>query len=99
MIIWRHTDRTVFVGVVRQPGYNESRKEAVRSRNGGDRPVSSVKDAARSIVENLPDEATWDDLMYELYVKQKVEEGLTDVEAGRTIPHAQVKAELLGDAD
>jgi predicted transcriptional regulator len=28
-------------------------------------------------------------------VKQKIEEGLADIEAGRTIPHAQVKAELL----
>ena len=61
--------------------------------------MSSVKEAARSIVDQLPDNATWDDLMYELYVKQKLEEGLADIEAGRSVPHAQVKAELLGDAD
>lgn len=56
--------------------------------------MSSVKEAARQIIDNLPDQATWDDLMYELYVKQKTEEGLADIEAGRTIPHEQVKAEL-----
>ncbi len=33
--------------------------------------------------------------MYQLYVKQKIEEGLSDIEAGRTIPHKQVKAERL----
>ena len=36
--------------------------------------------------------------MYELYVKQKIEQGLADVRAGNTIPHDQVRAEFLGDA-
>jgi hypothetical protein len=35
--------------------------------------MSSVKEAARSIVDNLPEQATSDDLMYELYVKQKID--------------------------
>ena len=58
--------------------------------------MPSAKDAARQIIERLPEQATWDDIMYELYVKQKIEEGFADIEAGRTIPHEQVKAELLG---
>lgn len=58
--------------------------------------MSSAKDAARQIIEHLPEQATWDDIMYELYVKQKIEVGLADIEAGRTVPHDQVKTELLG---
>ena len=61
--------------------------------------MSSVKEAARQIIENLPEHATWDDLMYELYVKQKIEEGLADIDAERTIPHEDIKAELLRDED
>jgi len=61
--------------------------------------MQSAKDAARQIIDRLPDQATWDDIMYELYVKQKIVEGLADIEAGRTIPHEQVKAELLGRGD
>lgn len=61
--------------------------------------MSSVKEAAQAIIDQLPDEATWDDLMYELYVKQKIETGLADIEAGRTVAHEDVKAELLGDED
>ena len=57
--------------------------------------MSSVKEAARSIVDNLPEQATWDDLMYELYVKQKIEAGLEAVAEGRTVPHEEVKARLL----
>lgn len=49
--------------------------------------MPSAKDAARQIIERLPDQATWDDIMYELYVKQKIEEGLANIEAGRTTPN------------
>ena len=35
--------------------------------------------------------------MYELYVKEKIEEGLADIKAGQTIPHELVKAELLSN--
>ena len=57
--------------------------------------MSSVKDAARAIVDKLPEQATWDDLMYELYVKQKIEAGLKAADEGRTVPHEEVKARLL----
>lgn len=60
-----------------------------------DANMSSVKEAARSIVDNLPEQATWDDLMYELYVKQKIEAGLEAAAEGRTVPHEEVKARLL----
>ncbi|WP_165741538.1 hypothetical protein [Candidatus Thiosymbion oneisti] len=54
---------------------------------------------AKEIIDHLSDQVSRDDLMYESYVKQKIEEGLADIEAGRTVPHEQVKAELLGDGD
>jgi predicted transcriptional regulator len=57
--------------------------------------MSSVKEAARAIVDNLPEQATWDDLMYELYVKQKIEAGLNAADEGRTVPHEEIKARLL----
>ena len=61
--------------------------------------MPSAKDAARQIIDHLSEQATWDDIMYELYVKSKIEAGLADIEAGRTVPHEQVKAELLGRGD
>ena len=60
--------------------------------------MSSVKQAAQAVLDHLPDNATWDELMYELYVKQKIEQGFADVDAGRTIAHQQLKDDLLGDA-
>lgn len=62
-------------------------------------PLQTAKQAARQIIELLPDQASWDEIMYQLYVKQKIEMGLSDVRAGRTVSHQEVKAELLGDHD
>ena len=59
--------------------------------------MGTAKEAARQIIDQLSEHATWDDIMYELYVKQKLESGLADIEAGRTLPHEQVKTQLLGD--
>ena len=61
--------------------------------------MATPKQAAKELIEHLPDQASWNDIMYKLYVKQKIEEGLADIEAGRTTPHEQVKAELcqIGD--
>lgn len=61
--------------------------------------MQSAKQAAKAIIDHLPEQASWDDIMYELYVKQKIEEGLADIEAGHTISHEQIKAELLSNGD
>lgn len=44
-----------------------------------------IKADARRLVEELPDAATWEDLMYEVYVRQSIEAGLADAAAGRTV--------------
>jgi len=58
-------------------------------------PVTAdVKRQARQLVEQLPDNATWDDLMYEIYVRQAVEAGIKDSDAGRTQNVQAVRARL-----
>ncbi len=46
--------------------------------------TTSIKQEARRLVDKLPEESTWDDLMHEIYVRQAVEAGLEDSKAGRT---------------
>ena len=41
------------------------------------------KEDARALIDNLPDSATWEDLMHEIYVREAVEAGLEDSKAGR----------------
>jgi len=57
--------------------------------------MSTPKQAAKELIEHLPDQATWGDIMYELYVKQKIEAGLEAVAEGRTVPHEDIKRRLM----
>jgi hypothetical protein len=54
--------------------------------------TTSVKEEARRLVDRLDDDATWEDLMYEIYVRQAIERGLADSDAGRTVSVEQIKA-------
>lgn len=50
------------------------------------------KPEAHQIVEKMPDNATWDDLMHEIYVRQVIEKGLADSLSGRTDDVREVRA-------
>jgi hypothetical protein len=52
----------------------------------------SVKQEARQIVESLAEDATWDDLMYRIYVRQAIEAGLEDSDNDRTVDVKEVRA-------
>lgn len=55
----------------------------------------NAKESAQHIINQLPEQASWNDIMYELYVKQKIEAGIKAADEGRTIPHEQVKARIM----
>ena len=42
------------------------------------------KEEAHKLIDQLPANATWDDLMHEIYVREAIEKGLDDSKAGRT---------------
>jgi predicted transcriptional regulator len=54
----------------------------------------NIKPDARRLVDSLPDSATWDDLAYEVYVRQAIETGLADADAGRTLSHEEALAQI-----
>jgi len=47
--------------------------------------IENVKNEARRLVESLPEDVTWDELMHQIYVRQSIEAGLADSEAGKTV--------------
>lgn len=53
----------------------------------------SVKEEARSLVEALPDGSTWEDLTHWIYVRQAIEAGMEDSEAGRAVSVDEVRFE------
>lgn len=52
---------------------------------------ANVKQEAKRLIDELPDDATWDDAMYKLYVRQSIEQGLADSRAGRTVDVKEVR--------
>ncbi len=56
--------------------------------------TANVKEEARRLIEKLPEDVTWDDLMHEIYVRQAIEAGLADSEAGHVKDVDQVRAEF-----
>jgi predicted transcriptional regulator len=57
-------------------------------------PAMSVRDETRRLAEQLPDDATWEDVLYQVYVRQSIEAGLEDVRAGRVVSAAEVRRRL-----
>lgn len=62
-----------------------------------------AKQAVRDLLDKLPDDCTLDEVLYHLYVLQRVSQGLVEADAGELIPHDQVRDELrrrwlLGDS-
>lgn len=56
---------------------------------------ASQKELALKAVEQLPDDATLEDAMEQLYLLEKIERGREDVGLGRTVPHDQVQRDRL----
>ena len=56
--------------------------------------MSTVKEEAREVVNSLPDDATWSDVlnaMYEMHVRQSIAAGIRDAEEGRVVSHEEVR--------
>lgn len=53
--------------------------------------MSVVKEKAIELIRALPDDCTFEDIQYHLYVRQKVERGLKAVEEGRMVSQEEVE--------
>lgn len=57
--------------------------------------TESVREAAKAILDKLPDDASWEDVQYHLYVRQQIEAGLEDDAAGRLIDTDDMRRRLV----
>ncbi|HXX24161.1 MAG TPA: hypothetical protein VEO19_13515 [Terriglobia bacterium] len=57
--------------------------------------MGAAKEEARKLIELLPDHATWDDIMYEFYVKKKLAKALDEAAAGNLVSHQNAKQQVL----
>ncbi|HEV2379026.1 MAG TPA: hypothetical protein VG206_04440 [Terriglobia bacterium] len=62
--------------------------------------MGTAKEEVRRMLESIPDEASYEDVQYHIYVREKVERGLEDVAQGRVTSQAEVErwmAKWLGE--
>jgi predicted transcriptional regulator len=59
-----------------------------------DTQKTDVKASAREAIELLPENSTWDDVIYRMYVRQKIDAGLADVDAGKVVDTAELRRRL-----
>ncbi len=57
--------------------------------------MDMAKEEAKKLIDKLPDQANWDDIMYEFYVRKKLEVALMAAEDGRVVSHEEVKKGFL----
>ncbi len=54
----------------------------------------TTKERVLQVVQNLPDDASVEEVMERLLLLAKIDRGLAQADAGQTIPHAQVKERM-----
>lgn len=57
-------------------------------------PDESVRDQLKHVVDELPPDATFEDAIERLVFLAKIDAGLADCDAGRSVPHEEVKRRL-----
>jgi predicted transcriptional regulator len=53
-----------------------------------------TKQAVLKMIERMPEQSSVEDIMYELYFRQRVDRGLKELAAGKIISHDQVKRSI-----
>ena len=51
----------------------------------------NIKSAMKELADDLPEDATWDDVMYRVYVRQAIEAGRQDAAEGHLVDVAEVR--------
>lgn len=57
--------------------------------------MPTTKKRALEMIKKLPERATWDDIMYEIYVRKKIEAGTKAADEGRVVEHEEVKKRFI----
>lgn len=60
--------------------------------------MQTVKQSAHELINHLPEQATWDDVMYTIYVRQKLERSRQAAKEGRVTSQEDAKQRFLGNA-
>ncbi len=58
--------------------------------------MASVKEEIHALIDRLPDDATYEDVEYALYVRREIELGLQEAESGQLLTQEEAEVRILG---
>jgi hypothetical protein len=56
--------------------------------------MSKIKEEVIEMINNLPDEVGYDEIMAEIYFRQKVDRSMMQTEEGKVISHEETKKRM-----
>ena len=58
--------------------------------------MKTAKDEVRDLLDELPDDASLEDIQYHIYVRQKIEKSLATASEGRVLSQEEVEKRMSG---
>ncbi len=56
--------------------------------------MSVVKDEVQKLIQSLPEDCTLEDIQYHLYVIEKIQHSIKEMDAGKTVTHKDAKERM-----
>ena len=63
-------------------------------RGGYNKRVATAKEEIRRFIDTLPDDATWEDVQYSIYVRERIERGRRETAEGQVLDHDEVERRM-----
>jgi predicted transcriptional regulator len=57
--------------------------------------MRTAKDEIRSMLDALPDDASFEDVQYSIYVRERIERGLREADEGHLVDQDEVERRML----
>ena len=56
--------------------------------------MSTAKEEVRKLLEQLPDNSSFEDIQYHIYVREKIERGLDEIKQGHVLSQEEVERRM-----
>ena len=57
--------------------------------------MRTAKQEVKKLLDQIPDGASYEEIQYHIYVRQKIERGLKDVAEGRTVSQGEIERRMV----
>lgn len=56
--------------------------------------MNTAKEEVKKLIDRLPNDASFEDIQYHIYVREKIEKGLNDAREGRVISQEEIEKRM-----